>query len=242
MVTLRRTSLHLSALALVSSTLIVAAPLAAHAATTNPTTTALITATKAALKKETGVHVKVAAVASKVHSSVVADIGKSSGTEQYVSGDVNFRITVTPTYAYLGGSKKGLISYMQLSAAEQKTVGSASISMKKGTSPYTSFKTNLTSGTTFLSLLPTAKGTTVLAARDKKTNGYQLSWTAKATSTQPKTSTIMTISSGKKTLPIKEVVTTSTSKSVTTFTKWGENVKVSVPSSTIAYSKVFPSS
>jgi hypothetical protein len=242
MVIFRRTSLHLSALAVISTTLIVSAPLAAHASTTNPSAAALITATKAALKKETGVHVKVAALSSKVHSSVVADIGKSSGTEQYVSGSVSFRITVTPTYAYLSGSKEGLISYMQLSAAEQKTVGTSSISMKKGTAPYTSFKTNLTSGTTFLSLLPVAKGTTVLAARDKKTDGYQLSWTAKATSTQPKTSTVMTISSGKKALPIKEVVTTTTSKSTTTFTKWGENVKVSAPSSTIAYATVFPKS
>ena len=49
----------------------------------------------------------------------------------------------------------------------------------------------------------------------------------------------MVISSGKKALPLKESVKTSSSKSKTTFSAWGEDVKVVVPTSTIAYAKIF---
>jgi hypothetical protein len=41
-------------------------------------------------------------------------------------------------------------------------------------------------------------------------------------------------------LPIKESVTTAEGTSKTTFTQWGENVDVKVPTSTVAYAKVFP--
>jgi hypothetical protein len=202
----------------------------------------ILKAAKVAIVKEKGVHVTVATVSGKVDSSVIADIGKSYGTETYVSGNESFTITVTPTYAYLSGSQKGLTTLMGLTAAEQKKIGKQSMAMKKGTSYYTTFKSNLTSGTTFASLLPAAKGTTLLSKRDKKTNGYQLTWSVKATSTQPKTTTVMTFSSGKTTLPLKDSVSTSSGKSETTFTKWGERVNVKVPSSTIPYAQVFPAS
>ncbi len=156
------------------------------------------------------------------------------------TGKTRSPITVTPTYAYLSGSATGLVNEMGLTAAEQKKVGSASIAMKKGSAPYTSFKANLTS-TAFSDLLPTLKSTTLLAARDKKTNGYQLKWTTAATSSAPAASTVMTISSGKKTLPSKEVVTTSTGTSMTTFTKWGKKVTASTPTNTVPYATVFPS-
>lgn len=238
----RRTSLHLTSLALLSMALVVAVPLAAQASTANPTVASILKAAQVAIVKQSGVHVTVATVSGKVVSSVVADIGKTNGTETYVSGNESFTITVTPTYAYLSGSQKGLTTLMGLTAAEQKKIGKQSMAMKKGTSYYTTFKSNLTSGTTFASLLPAAKGTTLLSARDKKTNGYQLKWSAKATSTQPKTTTVMTFSSGKTTLPIKDAVSTSTGRSQTTFSKWGEKVSVKVPTSTIPYAQVIPAS
>jgi len=242
MVNLHRRSLHLSTLALLSAALVAGTPLAAHAAVAKPSVATILKAAKQEISKQKGVHVTVDTVSGTTSSKVVADIGKTSGTETVVSGKESFTITVTPTYAYLSGSKTGLTALMGLTAAEQKKIGTSSMSMKKGSSYYTTFKTNLTAGTTFESLLPATKGTTLLAARDKKTDGFQLSWTAKATSTQPKTTTVMTFSAGHKTLPLKDAVKTSTGKSETTFTKWGEKVKVKVPSSTIAYSVVFPAS
>jgi len=238
----RRTSLHLTSLAILSTVLVVGTPLAAHAAGSNPSVSSILNAAKVAIVKQNGVHVTVATVSGKVDSSVIADIGKTDGTETYASGNERFTITVTPTYAYLSGSQKGLTTLMGLTAAEQKKIGTQSMAMKKGTSYYTTFKSNLTSGTTFASLLPAAKGTTLLSHRDKKTNGYQLKWSVKATSTQPKTTTIMTFSSGKTTLPLKDAVSTASGTSKTTFSKWGEKVSVKIPASTIAYAKVFPAS
>jgi hypothetical protein len=234
----RFSSLRACALVLSISALVLGVPLAAQAAVKNPTTKSVLAAAKVALASETGVHVKVTTISGKVDSSVVADIGKTSGVETYTSGDETFTITVTPTYAYLSGSKTGLTTLMGLTAAEQKKVGSASISMKKGSTPYSTFESNLTSGA-FSGLLPPAKGTTLLSKRDKATNGYQLSWTEAATSSTPKSKSVMTISSGKSALPLKESVNTSSSKSKTTFSKWGEDVKVEVPTSTVAYAKVF---
>jgi hypothetical protein len=176
----------------------------------------------------------------KVKSSVVADIGTTSGTETYTSGAETFTISVTPTYAYLSGSKTGLTTIMGLSAAQQKALGSHTLKMKKGTAQYTSFQSNLTAAA-YSELLPATKGTTLLSKRDRATNGYELSWTTKATSTAPQTKAVMVISSGSKALPIKESIKTSQGSSKTSFTKWGEHVVIKVPTNTIAYSKIFSS-
>jgi hypothetical protein len=169
----------------------------------------------------------------------VADIGEKTGTETFTKGKESFTITVTPTYAYLSGTKTGLTDIMGLTSGEQKKVGAASISMKEGSTAYTTFKDNLTIGA-LTKLLPVIKGTKLLTKRDKATNGYDISWVTAASTDSPKTTTVMTISSGKGSLPIKEVVTTSAGTSETKFSKWGESVQVVVPSSTIPYTKVFP--
>ena len=224
-----------------SGALILGPALVAQAATTSPTTASVLASATKSLNKESGVHIVVNTVDKKVDSSVVADIGTTSGTETYVSGAETFTITVTPKAAYLFGSKTGLTKLMGLSATEQSKVGAEAIVMKKGTSPYTTFHSNLTSSA-FSQLLPPAKGTSLLAKRDKATNGYQLSWTTAKTSSTPKELSILTISSGSKTLPLKEAVTTAAGSSKTAFTKWGETVKVHVPAKTIPYATVFPAS
>jgi hypothetical protein len=236
----RRTPLSLSLVAL-SGVLIFGPALSAQAATKSPTTASVLASATKTLDKESGVHIVVTTVDKKVDSSVVADIGTTRGTETYVSGTETFTITVTPKDAYLYGSKEGLTKLMGLSATEQSKVGGEAIVMKKGTSPYTTFHTNLTSGA-FSQLLPQAKGTSLLAKRDQATKGYQLSWTTAKTSTTPKELSILTISSGAKALPLKESVTTADGSSHTAFTKWGESVQVHVPSKTIPYATVFPAS
>jgi hypothetical protein len=233
----RRTTLTLLALPALALAAAGVGPLSAGAAA-KPTVSSVLVAANAALLSENSVHVEVSTIAKKVSGSVVADIGKTSGREVYHSGTESFIITVTPTTAYLSGSKDGLINIMDLTASEQKKVGTQSISMKKGTSPYSTFEANLTAGT-FTHLLPHAKGTTLLAKRDAATGGYQLKWKETATSSSPASTTVITISAGKKALPVKESVTTADGSSETTFTRWGESIKVTVPKSTIAYTKVF---
>src|ERR1700735_1942650 len=139
----RRTPLTLSLVAL-SGALIVGPALAAQGATKSPTTASVLASATKSLNKESGVHIVVTTVDKKVKSSVVADIGTASGTETYVSGAETFTITVTPKAAYLYGSKTGLTKLMGLSASEESKVGSEAIVMKKGTSPYTTFHSNLT--------------------------------------------------------------------------------------------------
>jgi hypothetical protein len=211
--------------------------LAAQAATT-PTVTSIIAAAKASLAKESGVHISVSTDDDKVLSTVVADIGPTSGYETYKKGKETFTISVTPKFAFLSGSQSGLTTLMGLTSAEAKKVGTKSIEMKKGSDQYSTFKTNLTSAA-FSQLLPAVKGTTLLSARDKTTNGYQLTWVTAATSTSPKTTSLLVISSGSATVPLKETVSTSSGDSHTTFTKWDQTFTVTVPSSTIAYAKVF---
>jgi hypothetical protein len=238
MTSLRRTSLCLCASALLATALVASTPLLASAGGT-PTLATVLSTTSKALEKQTSVHVNVSSLADKVSSTVVADIGEKSGTETFTKGKESFTITVTPAYAYLSGTPTGLTEIMGLTSAEQKKVGSASIAMKEGSTPYTTFKDNLTIGA-LTKLLPVQKGTTLLSTRDKATNGYDIRWVTAASSDSPKTTTVMTISSDKKSLPIKEVVTTSEGKSQTTFSKWGENVEVAIPSSTVAYGTIFP--
>ncbi|HEY5112067.1 MAG TPA: hypothetical protein VII67_07040 [Acidimicrobiales bacterium] len=238
MILFKRTSILLSSLAVLSATFVLGSPLAAHASVSNPTAASVIAAATTAVNKEIGVHVNVLTVSGKVDTTVVAKIGTLDGIETYHQGGETFVITVTPAYAYLSGSLTGLTTVMGLTAAEQKKVGTSSISMKKGSAPYKTFKKNLTSAA-FAQLLPALKGTTLLPARDKKTNGYQLKWNTAATSTAAATTSVLTISSGAKTLPIKETVTTSGGTSQTTFTKWNKKVSVVAPTKTIKYATVF---
>jgi hypothetical protein len=87
--------------------------------------------------------------------------------------------------------------------------------------------------------LPLAKGTTFKVDGTSSKN-YQLSWKTAATSTASATKSVMTISSGSKTLPIKEVITGTTGGGTTKFTKWGEHVVEQAPAAadTITYAKV----
>ena len=239
MISARRMSLTLLALPALSLVAAGLVPSLAGAASKHATVASVLKAANAALLSEDSVHVSVSTLSGKVASSVIADIGKSSGRESYRSGDESFTISVTPTYAYLSGSKEGLIKLMDLTVDEQKKVGTEAIAMKKWSTPYTTFDSNLTSST-FSNLLPKAKGTTLLTKRDAATGGYQLSWKETATSSAPASTTVITISAGKKALPIKESVTTAEGTSKTTFTQWGESVDVKAPAATVAYATVFP--
>ncbi|MGC8509546.1 MAG: hypothetical protein ACP5PB_01595 [Acidimicrobiales bacterium] len=201
------------------------APLAAQAATTSPSVASVLKAVRAAMATERGVHIVVRSRSATTHNSVVADLGRTSGSETFTSGAAKVSISVTPTYAYLRGNASGLVTLVGLTSSEQKKVGTKSISMKAGTSPYVSFRSNLTVGA-FSAFLPTQKD--VRLSRGVH-GAYVLSWTTKATSTTTRTTSVLTMSAGKRPLPQREVVSSSSGSGTTYFSRWGESVKESAP-------------
>lgn len=239
MACLRRHRLCLTSLALATMAIVAAAPIAAQASVKDPSASSVISTTKATIANESGVHVLFISKTSSSSTKVVADIGATSGVETITEGSDRATIKVTPTYAYLSGNAAGLISLMGLSAKEQKKVGSDVISMKAGTTPYKSLKSSITIPV-LANLLPTAKGTTYSTKNIDGTPHYQLSWTAKATSSTSESKSVLTLSEGAAVLPIREVSTSSSRTGTTIFSKWGEHVSASVPSTSqiISYSKV----
>jgi hypothetical protein len=236
----RHYSVQLTSLALGAVFLVGSTPFAAGASVNNPTAKSVLKAAQKAMLKESGVHVKVTSTNGKDVSKVVVDIGAKYGAETIQDGAKKVSIIVTPTDAYLSGTKTGLTEIMGLTATEQKKVGSLSIVMKAGTTPYQSFEANLTTSV-LPTILPALKGTTFSIGTGSK-KSYLLTWKTAATSTAGATKNVFTISSGKKTLPLKEVVTSKAGGGTTTFSKWGEDVTETAPpvSATIEYTKVVP--
>jgi hypothetical protein len=234
-----RRRLQLLALALGATVVLAVTPVVAQASVKNPTTKTVLSATLKAMSKVAGVHIYVTSKNGTAKSVVVVDIGATYGEETITTGKSNVTIIVTPTDAYLSGSATGLTGIMGLTAAEQKKVGTLAVVMKAGTSPYASFHSNLTT-TVLAGILPASKGTTFSVGGGKNSKDYQLTWSTKATSTAAATKSVMTLSSGSKTLPIKEVITGTTGGGTTTFSKWGEHVVEHAPAAadTIAYAKV----
>jgi hypothetical protein len=233
-----RRPLQLTSLALGLILVLAVTPIAAQASVSNPTTKSVLDAAQKTMAKESGVHIYVTSKTGTVKSVVVVDIGATYGQETITSGKNSVRIIVTPSDAYLSGSATGLTKIMGLTAVQQKKVGNLFVVMKAGTTPYTSFHSNLT--TTVLSgILPHAKGTKYKVSGDRAKD-YQLSWKTAASGTGSATKSVLTISSGSKTLPIKEVITGTTGGGTTNFSMWGENVVEQAPAAanTIPYAKV----
>jgi hypothetical protein len=192
------------------------------------------------MAKESGVHVVVTSKTSAYSTKVVADIGATSGTETISEGSDAVTITVTPTYAYLSGNAAGLTALMGLSTKEQKVVGTDTVSMKAGTTPYSSLKSSVTTPV-LDNLLPAVKGTKVSTVAISGSHFYELSWATKATSSTAASKSVITLSEGAPVLPVRETDTSSSGASATTFSKWGESVSFPTPTASkiIPYSKVF---
>ena len=137
---------------------------------------------------------------------MIVDIGAKYGEETIRSGKNIVKIIVTPTDAYLSGSADGLTTLMGLTAAEQKKVGNLTIVMKAGTAPYTSFQVE-SHDRGPRGHHAGRQGYEVQGEQRRNSKDYQLTWKTAATSTASATKSVLTISSGSKTLPIKEVIT-----------------------------------
>jgi hypothetical protein len=230
----------LTSLVLGASIVAVGVPLASGAATKRPTAVSVLIAAKTSMLKAASVHVVVESKAGAATSQVVVDIGTISGTETITAGRKFVSIIVTPKYAYLNGSLTGLTKIMGFTAAQQKKLGIHSMSMKVGTAPYSNLKANLTTPV-FASMLPAVTGTKLSTTGGSKSLKYLLTWMTKATTTAPQAKSVLTLSSGKATLPVTEVITSAAGGGTSKFSKWGEHVKVTAPpsSSIVTYQSIF---
>ncbi len=211
---------------------------ASAGAASAPTVSSLLGASARALKGQQGVHLVVTTERKGVRSAAVADIGLSAGHESYASGAERFEVAVTSRAAYLSGSPGGLRSLMGLTKTQVAKVGAKWIVMKKGSTQYKEFRLNLTA-TGFAAILPSAKGTHLLATRDATTGGYQLRWTTPASASASASTTTLVLAAGAHALPLREEVSAAGATSLTVFSHWGEAVHFSRPAATIAYAKVF---
>jgi len=195
-----------------------------------------------AVAAQSSAHVVFVAASRSSSSSkekIVADVSVNGGTETITEGAAVLDIRATSTGAYIHGSSSGLTSLFGLTAAQAKTLGTKWEFWKPDTKQYTNLKSNVTAKS-LQSLFPKAKGTKLSSETSGGTSRYVLKWTSAATSTTPKLTNTLTIST-EANLPIAETSTDAAGvKVTTTISKWGEPVVVHVPSpaSTIASSKV----
>ena len=208
------------------------------AASAAATTSSVLKAAKAAMAKQTGVHLVNSSKSGSSSALAIVDFGTKSGEENVSEGKARLTYKLTPTYAYIGGNSSGLTTIFGLTAAQAKKVGKDWISAKAGTSEYAAFKSGLTISS-LAGVLPPTKGTTLSTTVTDGVHLYVLKWTTAATSSTPKLSKMMTISAVGATLPVEEITTASNGSATTKFSKWGEPVAVSAPpvASTISFSK-----
>jgi hypothetical protein len=206
------------------------------------TTNSLLSTAKSAIAAQTGAHV--VSMASSASSSsgekIIADVGVTSGMEVISQGKAKLSVKVTTTGAYVSGNSSGLTTIFGFSAAEANKVGSDWVFWKTGTSQYSNLKSDVTISSV-LEVLPKAKGTKLSTRTVGGTKVYDLKWTTAATSSLPKLSNTLTISTNGSTLPTDEASAASDGAKVTTvFSKWGEHVLVSTPpaSSTVAVARI----
>ena len=104
--------ISLGATALVMSTALGAA------ASASVTTSSVLKAARAAISKQTGVHLVLSGKSSSASGHVIEDLGTKSGEEIYSAGGASFTIKLTPTYVYFSGNSYALTADLGLTAAQ----------------------------------------------------------------------------------------------------------------------------
>jgi hypothetical protein len=221
---------------------VVSSGLNANADAVLATTNSVLTALKAAISKQTAVHVVSFARSGSTSTTenIVADVGVTSGAETVSLGKSHLSVRVTATYAFVRGNSSGLVNLFGLSSAEAKKAGSEWVSFKTGTSQYSNVKADVTFRSV-TALLPRAKGTKLSTEVVNGTKLDVLKWTSPSSNSVPTLSNTLTVSTGLITLPVKVTsIAANGTKETTTLSKWGELVLVSAPpaASSIASSEV----
>ena len=224
------------------TTCVVFASLGATAWAGVVTTDSVIRSAKLAIGKQASAHVVfVAHSSSPVKTEkIVADVGRVSGTESIVEGKAALAIRLSSTDAYVSGNSSGLTTLFGMSSTDAKKVGTEWESWRAGTSQYANLKSDLTMSSV-VALLPKAKGTKLSTVVDGTITYHVLKWTIPATTSLPKVTNSLTISTGAITLPVTETgIVSGGTKVTTTLSQWGEQVVIGIPplTDTIPSSKI----
>lgn len=238
----KRLSIFLGVLSSALMTSGVVAPLGATAWAGGATPSSVIRTAKLAIAKQASAHVVFVAHAGSPSKTetIVADVGRESGTETVTEGKAALVIKLSPTRAYVSGNSSGLTTIFGMSSTDAKRVGKDWESWKAGTSQYSAFKSDLTMSSVS-ALLPKVKGTRLTTEVSKGTTFYVLKWRIPATTSVPGVTNTLMVSSGAMTLPVKETALISNgAKATTTLSRWGEQLVVRVPPSaaTITSSRI----
>jgi hypothetical protein len=229
-------------LAFATGALVIATAVGTPASAAAVTTSSVLAAAKAAIAKQSSVHLVLTMKPSSSSSTekAIGDLGEKSGAEYVSLGKANLTLKVNPTDGYVSGNSSGLTTLFGLTSAQAKKLGKDWAAVKTGTSEYSGFKSGLTISS-IMGMLPAAKGTKLSTEVVKGAKLYVLKWTAAATSSTPALSDTMTVSAVGVTLPVEETMAASGGgKETIIFSNWGEHVVVNAPpvGSTIAYSKI----
>jgi len=209
---------------------------------TAATTASVLAAAKAAIAKQSSVHVTVTVKPSSTSATekIVGDLGEKSGAETFTLGKATMTMELTPAYGYVSGNASGLTSIFGLTSAQAKKLGKDWAVVKAGTSEYSDVKSSLTVPS-IADVLPQAKGTKLSTRDVKGVKQYVLSWTVAATSSTPKLSHTLTVSAVGPNLPVDDTITAANAgKETITFSQWGAPVAIHAPpaDTTVAYAEI----
>jgi len=238
----RRVNLILGVLSSALVTCCAVAALGATAGAGVVTPSSVISTAESAIAKEASVHVVFVAQEGSPPKTetIVADVGRASGTETATEGKASLVIILSTTDAYVSGNSSGLTTIFGMSSADAKKVGKDWESWKAATGQYADLKSDLTMSSV-RALFPKAKGTRLTTEASRGSTFSVLKWTIAATSSTPGVTNTLTVSSGATTLPVMEVARISNgAKATTTLSGWGERLVVAIPPSaaTIPSSKI----
>jgi hypothetical protein len=218
------------------------AALAATAGAGVVTPSSVISTAESAIAQQASVHVVFVARAGSPAKTetIVADVGRASGTETAREGKASLVIRLSTTHVYVSGNSSGLTTIFGMSSADAKKVGKDWESWKAGTSQYAELKSDLTMSSV-RALFPKAKGTRLTTVVSEGGTFSVLKWKIAATSSTPGVTNTLTVSSGATTLPVVEAARISNgANATTTLSGWGESLVVGIPpvAATIPSSKI----
>ena len=205
--------------------------------TTSPT--ALVAAVKKAMSAARSVHFEFNSTSSSGHEHVVADAGAKTGRQSITFGKATANILVTTSDAYFDGNSSGLSTIFGMPKSDITKVGSKWVDVKSGTSQYTSLRSGAIESSLSTTLLPSSAELTTAKVSKTSSAGipvYRLVWTTTATS--GKVTEMLLIDARGSDLPITATAVEGKDNSLTSFSKWGESIKLSAPTSLIAFSKL----
>jgi hypothetical protein len=231
----RRVTLILGVLSSALMTCCAVAPLGATAGAGVVTASSVISTAESAIAKQASVHVLFVAHAGSPSKTetIVADVGRASGTETATEGKASLVIRLSTTHAYVSGNSSGLTTIFDMSSADAKKLGKDWESWKAGTTQYADLKSDLTMSSV-RALFPKAKGTKLTTVVSKGNTFAVLKWTIAATSSDPRVTNSLTVSSGPTTLPVMEVARIANgANATTTLSGWGEPLVVGIPAAAI---------